>query len=127
MTTGLRLPAKPTELELGIFMAAYDSVQQRRRRVLAMVLLGVKHILRGLLFSWPVYVLGLAAFYSAQVYVLVSMLLLVPAVLLSGVILMRGVRDDYRDRVKGVLLTQDLRADYCSQRLCKVFEKGNEK
>ena len=32
------------------------------------------------------------------------MLLLVPAVLLSGVILMRGVRDDYRDRVKGVLL-----------------------
>ena len=104
MTTGKRLPAKPTELEVGIFMAAYDSAQQRRRRVLAMVLLGVKHTLRGLLFSWPAYVLGLAAFYSAQVYVLVSMLLLVPAVLLSGVILVRGVRDDYRDRVKGVLL-----------------------
>ena len=104
MTTGLRLPAKPTELEVGIFMAAYDSVRQRRRRVLAMVLLGVKHTLRGLLFSWPAYVLGLAAFYSAQVYALVSMLLLVPAVVLSGVILVRGVRDDYRDRVKGVLL-----------------------
>ena len=104
MTTGKRLPAKPTELEVGIFMAAYDSAQQRRRRVLAMVLLGVKHTLRGLLFSWPAYVLGLAAFYSAPVYVLVSMLLLVPAVLLSGVILVRGVRDDYRDRVKGVLL-----------------------
>ena len=104
MTTGKRLPAKPTELEVGIFMAAYDSVQQRRRRVLAMVLLGVKHTLRGLLFSWPAYVLGLAAFYSVQVYALVSMLLLVPAVLLSGVILVRGVRDDYRDRVKDVLL-----------------------
>ena len=104
MTTGLRLPAKPTELEVGIFMAAYDSVLQRRRRVLAMVLLGVKHTLRGLLFSWPAYVLGFAAFYSAQVYALVSMLLLVPAVVLSGVILVRGVRDDYRDRVKGVLL-----------------------
>ena len=68
------------------------------------VLLGVKHTLRGLLFSWPAYVLGLAAFYSVQVYAVVSMLLLVPAVVLSGVILIRGVRDDYRDRVKGVLL-----------------------
>ena len=104
MTTGKRLPAKPTELEVGIFMASYDSVPQRRRRVLALVLLGVKHSLRGLLFSWLAYVLGYAAFYSAQVYALVSLLLLVPAVLLSGVILVRGVRDDYRDRVKGVLL-----------------------
>ena len=104
MTTGQRLPAKPTELEVGIFMAAYDSPLQRRRRVLALVLLGVKHSLRGLLFSWPAYVLGLAAFYSVQVYAPVSMLFLVPAVLLSGVILVRGVRDDYHDRVRGVLL-----------------------
>ena len=104
MAIGTRLPAKPTELETGIFLAAYDSRQQRRRRMLAMGLLGVKHTLRGLLFSWPAYVLGLAVFYSAQVYALVSLLLLVPAVLLSGVILVRGVRDDYRDRVKGVLL-----------------------
>ena len=104
MTTGPRLPAKPTELERGIFMAAYESAPQRRRRLLAIMLLGVKHTLRGLLFSWPAYVLGLAVFYSAQVYALVSLLLLGPAVLLSGVILMRGVHDDYRDRVKGVLL-----------------------
>ncbi len=104
MTTGQRLPAKPTELEVGIFMAAYDSSLQRRRRVLAMALLGMKHFLRGLLFSWPAYVLGFAVIYNAQVYALVSMLLLVPAVLLSGVILVRGVRDDYRDRVRGVLL-----------------------
>lgn len=104
MTTGQRLPAKPTELEVGIFMAAYDSSLQRSRRVLAMALLGVKHTLRGLLFSWPAYVLGLAALYSAQVYVLVSLLLLVPAVSLSVVILVRGIRDDYRDRVRGVLL-----------------------
>ena len=107
MTIGTRLPAKPTELEVGIFLAAYDSGAQRRRRVLALVLLGVKHSLRGLLFSWPAYVLGLAAFYSVQVYALVSMRLLVPAVILSGVILLRGVRDDYRDRVKGVLLNTD--------------------
>ena len=85
-------------------MAAYGSRMQRRRRLVALALLGVKHTLRGLLFSWPAYVLGLAVFYSAQVYALVSLLLLVPAVLLSGVILLRGVRDDYRHRVKGVLL-----------------------
>ena len=104
MTIGTRLPAKPTELEMGIFLAAYDSRPQRRRRVLALVLLGVKHSLRGLFFSWPAYVLGLAAFYSVQIYALVSMLLLVPAVILSGVILVRGVRDDYRDHIKDVLL-----------------------
>lgn len=93
-----------TEFEQGIFLASYDSPPQKRRRVLAVVLLGLKHSLRGLLFSWPAYVLGLAAFYSAQVYALAYLLLLVPAVLLSLVILLRGVRDDYRDRVKGVLL-----------------------
>ena len=104
MSTGTRLPVKPTELELGIFMAAYGSRMQRRRRILALTLLCAKHTLRGLLFSWPAYVLGLAVFYSAQVYALVSLLLLVPAVLLSGVILVRGVRDDYCDHVKDVLL-----------------------
>ena len=51
----------PTELEQGIFMAAYGSPVQRRRRVLAVALLGIKHTLRGLLFSWPAYVLALAA------------------------------------------------------------------
>lgn len=104
MSTGKRLPAKPTELELGIFMAAYDSPLQRRRRVLALLLLSMKHSLRGLFFSWPAYVLGLAAFYSTQIYAWISVLLLVPAVWLSGAILVRGVRDDYRDHVKGVLL-----------------------
>lgn len=105
MTISTRLPAKPTELEMGIFLAAYASLPQRRRRALALVLLGVKHSLRGLFFSWPAYVLGLAVFYSAQVYALVSLFLLVPAILLSGVILVRGVRDDYRDHVKDVLLS----------------------
>ena len=42
-----------TEFEQGIFLASYDSPPQKRRRVLAVVLLGLKHSLRGLLFSWP--------------------------------------------------------------------------
>lgn len=103
-TTGKRLPACPTELEQGIFMAAYGSPLQRRRRALAMGLLGIKHTLRGLLFSWPAYALGLAAFASGQVHALAYLLLLIPALAVSLVILARGVRDDYRDQVDGVLL-----------------------
>lgn len=102
--SGKRLPACPTELEQGIFAAAYDSPLQRRRRAVAIVLLGLKHTLRGLLFSWPAYVLGLAAFFSGQVHALAYLLLLIPALAVSSVILVRGVREDCRSRVRGVLL-----------------------
>jgi len=106
MSNGKRLPACPTELEQGIFMAAYASPLQRRRRTLAVVLLGAKHTLRGLLFSWPAYVLALAAFYSKQAHALAYLLLLIPALILSVVILARGVRDDYRSQVRHVLLAE---------------------
>lgn len=99
-----RLEDLHSEFEQGIFRAAYDSPLQRRRRGLAGLLLGLKHILRGLLFSWPAYVLGLAAFHSEAVHAAAYLLLLVPAVALSGFILVRGVRDDYRGSVKGRLL-----------------------
>ena len=92
------------EFERGVFIAAYQSSQQKRRRFFAVLLLGLKHALRGLLFSWPAYVLALAAYYSAAVHALVYGLVLVPPLGLSIVILMRGVRDDYRERVKGLLL-----------------------
>jgi hypothetical protein len=104
MATGTRLRACPSELEQGIFMAAYASPRQRRRRALATGLLGIKHTLRGLLFSWPAYVLALAAFYSKQAHALAYLLLLIPALGLSLVILARGVRDDYRNQVRHVLL-----------------------
>lgn len=72
--------------------------------MLAVLLLSIKHALRGLLFSWPAYVLGLAAYSSEAVHAAAFLLLLVPALGLSLVILIRGVRDDYRERVKGLLL-----------------------
>jgi hypothetical protein len=99
-----RLEDLHSEFEQGIFLASYDSSLQRRRRSLALALLSVKHTLRGLLFSWPAYVPGLAAFYSETAHAAVYLLLLVPALWLSLHILLRGVRDDYRDRVKGLLL-----------------------
>lgn len=70
------------------------------------MLLGCCHTLRGLLFSWPAYVLGLAAFYSGQVHALAYLLLLIPALAVSLAILARGVRDDYRSQVKDVLLAE---------------------
>ncbi len=95
-----------SEFEQGIFLAAYGSPLQRRRRIAAVLLLGLKHGLRGLLFSWPAYVLGLAAFYSEAIHAAAYLLLLVPALALSVVILTRGVRDDYRGRVNGRLLDE---------------------
>lgn len=103
---GRRLEDLYSEFERGIFIATYQSAQQKRRRALAVMLLGVKHALRGLLFSWPAYVLALAAYYSAAVHAVAYLLLLIPALGLSVVILQRGVRDDYRERVKGLLLEQ---------------------
>ena len=104
MIAGQRLPARPTEFEEGVFMAESGSLEQRRRRALAVALLGAKHGLRGLLFSWPAYVLALAAFHSRQAHALAYLLLLIPALGLSLVILARGVRDDYRAAIRHVLL-----------------------
>lgn len=101
-----RLEDLYSEFERGIFIAAYQSSQQKRRRALAVMVLSTKHALRGLLFSWPAYVLGLAAYYSAVVHAVAYLLLLIPALALSVVILVRGVRDDYREHVNGLLLGQ---------------------
>lgn len=103
---GQRLPACPTEFETGIFEAAYAAPVQRTRRRLAFAGLAVKHTLRGLAFSWPAYVLALAAFASERLPSFAFLVLLAPALVVSGVILARGVRDDYRNRVRGVLLPE---------------------
>lgn len=103
---GQRLPAHPTEFETGIFDAAYGTPVQHRRRRIAATGLVLKHSLRGLAFSWPAYVLALAAFASEKLPSFAFLVLLAPALAVSGVILTRGVRDDYRSRVRGVLLPE---------------------
>ena len=55
------------DFERGVFLAIYNSRQQRLHRVLARVILGCKHGLRGLLFSWPLYLLPLAAWRTVAV------------------------------------------------------------
>ena len=63
-----------------------------------------KHGLRGILFSWPLYLLPLAAWLLQARYLPLILLLLLPGVYVSGGILRRGVHDDYARLVDGCLL-----------------------
>ena len=103
---GHRLEDLSSEFEQAVFLAAYHSSEQTRRRQAALVLLAIKHGLRGLMFSWPAYVLALAAGYSDGLHAFAYLLLLIPAIALSAYILFHGVRDDYRVRVDGFLLNK---------------------
>jgi len=85
-----------------VLRAVYGSPAQRRRRRTARALLVVKHGLRGLLFSWPLYLLGAAAVAMPGRYSWLLGLVLVPAVWFSAAILVRGLREDcarYLDQV----------------------------
>jgi len=74
------------------------------RRHIARIILAIKHGLRGTLFSWPLYLLPLAAWSLKASYLPLILLLLVPGVYVSWVILLRGVREDYANHVEGLIL-----------------------
>ena len=92
------------ELSQAVFDAAYASRPQRHLRLLFGALLILKHILRGLLFSWPLYLLAVAGMAVPGFQSWVFLLLLVPAVAVSGFILNKGLREDYRAVLRGRLL-----------------------
>ena len=87
-----------------VFDAAYASRPQRHLRLLFGALLILKHILRGLLFSWPLYLLAFAGMAVPGFQSWVFLLLLIPAVAVSGFILNKGLREDYRAVLRGRLL-----------------------
>jgi hypothetical protein len=99
-----RLCEIKNDFERGVFIALYNSRKQQRYRITAGVVLGLKHVLRGLLFSWPLYFLALAAYMIPGLSALITILLLLPALYVSWVILSRGVKDDYHELVEGYLL-----------------------
>jgi hypothetical protein len=103
-TTPKRLSDIRNELERGVFLAVYNSPLQRLHRGIARIILGIKHGLRGLLFSWPLYLLPLAAIQLQKAYLPVIVPLLLPGLALSGLILLRGVREDYIRLVDGLIL-----------------------
>ena len=98
------------EFTQAVFEAAYASRAQRNLRRLFGFLLVSKHILRGLIFSWPLYLLSAASFALPGNFGWVFALLLIPGVAVSGYILNKGLREDYAAFVKGRLLKSvDLR------------------
>lgn len=111
--TSKRLSEIRNDLERGVFLAVYNSRKQRYHRMAAGLALGLKHALRGVLFSWPLYLLTLAAYAVPGSFVLVFILLLMPAVYVSWVILSRGVKEDYFKLVDGYIL----RAGYLGRML----------
>ncbi|MEN8106728.1 MAG: hypothetical protein ABFS22_01840 [Pseudomonadota bacterium] len=99
-----RLSDIRNEFERGVFLSVYNSRTQRMRRYISRIILGLKHGLRGTLFSWPLYLLPLAAWTFKPAYLPLILLLLIPGVYISAVILIRGVREDYAKHVEGFIL-----------------------
>ena len=92
------------EFTQAVFDAAYASTPQRKLRFLLGVLLILKHTLRGLFFSWPLYLLSLAGLALPGEFAWAFVLLLIPALVMSGYILSKGLREDYRAFVRDRLL-----------------------
>jgi len=102
--TSRRLTEIKNDFERGVFMVVYNSPKQRYHRVVAIVMLTVKHVMRGLFFSWPLYLLALAAYSLPDASVWLVLVLLLPAMYVSWVILSRGIKEDYEHLVHGYLL-----------------------
>ena len=92
------------ELQQAVFQAVYRSRQQRARRALAIIMLGLKHGLRGLLFIWPAYLAVLGALSLQGGGRLAFLAILIPGLGVALHVLIKGVRADYADRVEGKVL-----------------------
>jgi len=101
---GRRVDTVEGELERAVCEAMYRSAAQRRRRWEAWVALALKHALRGVLFSWPLYLLGAAALVVPGRLSLMLLLLFLPGLWIAGFILSTGVREDYARYVHRVVL-----------------------
>ena len=104
VTRSKRLGEIKNEFERGVFLVLYDSPKQKIRRIVAIATLVVKHALRGIIFSWPLYMLTLAAYAVPGSSKLLFILLLIPGIYVSWVILSRGVKEDYDNLVDGYIL-----------------------
>lgn len=92
------------DLESAVFLAVYQSRQQRLARLLATALLSIKHAIRGILFSWPLYLLALLPLALEDLAGWWVVVFLLPAVIISGYILGKGIREDYSEKIAGSIL-----------------------
>ena len=91
-------------LARAVFASLYVSRTQRALRLASALILLAKHGLRGLAFSWPVYLLALGGFYASSGLRVLLWSLALPGIGLSLYILLCGVREEYASRVIGWLL-----------------------
>ncbi len=101
---GKRLDDIDNPFERGVCETLYRSPEQRRQRWLITAALVLKHSLRGLLFSWPLYLIGLASFAMPGDHGWVLAIFFLPALGVSGYILVKGIQEEYRRYVKRVVL-----------------------
>lgn len=100
-----RLADIEDEFRRAVFLAVYRSRQQRLRRLIAMLILVIKHFLRGLLILWPVYVVMLAGLVIPHWrQYLWYFLTLMPGLILWLMIYLRGARLEYKNHVNGYIL-----------------------
>ncbi len=99
-----RLNEIKNDFERGVFLVLYDSPAQKFHRSTAMAALTAKHALRGILFSWPLYLLALAVFAVPGASKFLFLLLSIPGIYVSWIILSRGVKEDYARLVDGYIL-----------------------
>jgi hypothetical protein len=98
------MPAATTDLKNAVFHSVYFSREQRRFRLAAIVLLSLRHAVRGIIFSWPLYFIALVPFLMPIDAGWWIVLFVFPALLVSMVILVKGVKDDYAGSVSGQIL-----------------------
>lgn len=103
-----RLSDINTEFERAVFIAIYRSRVQRQRRLLAKLVLIIKHGFRGLFFLWPVYVLIVALMFLPWMQErMLYLLVLAPGMLVWFYIYARGARVDYYQSVHERILDRD--------------------
>jgi len=93
-------------LQQAVFDAVYASVQQRALRAGLVVLLVVKHVLRGTLFLWPAFLVGFIGLrHGSAVMQGVLLVMIVPATAVAAHICGKGILSDYRNKVSGRILS----------------------
>lgn len=96
------------EFTRAVFVAVYNSPRQQGLRLLFVLILAVKHVLRGFFFSWPLYLLAAAGLVFPGEYAIIFQFLLVPALIVSVSILLLGLSEEYQEHVQGhILKTHD--------------------
>jgi len=99
-----RLDNITDELERAVFLSVYHSRLQAWRRRTAMLVLVLKHVLRGLLLVWPTYLVLFALMFLPELRNYYYLLLLLPGLLVWLLIYAKGAKLDYCRLVEGQLL-----------------------